>query len=146
MKTFAGGLLTLVLFTALAAPAVAQETPSLDLGGFIKKTHLHQIAGGTTVALAVATGAAALLGWDGHPLLGYATLGAGAATLSLGLTAYSDRLPEVWPHALLMGLAETGWALNAFVLEPGSLPHKVTGALSIASLAGAIVAIVLING
>jgi hypothetical protein len=78
--------------------------------------------------------------------LGYSTLGAGAITLSLGLTAFSDRLDEVWPHAVLMGLAETGWALNAFVLEPGSLPHKITGAASLVSLAGAIVAIVLING
>jgi hypothetical protein len=146
MKTLARGLLSLVLLAGAVAGAAAQETPSLDLGGFIQKNHLHQIAGGTTVALALATGTAALLGWEGHPILGYSTLGAGAITLSLGLTAFSDRLDEVWPHAVLMGLAETGWALNAFVLEPGSLPHKITGAASLVSLAGAIVAIVLING
>lgn len=146
MKIIAGGLLALALFAGTAAPVAAEETPSFDLGGFVRTNHLHVIAGYTTLGLALATGTAAVFEWPVHPYLGYTTMGSGLITLALGLTAYSNRLDEVWPHVLFVGLAETGWLLNAFVWEPGSLPHKITGAASIASLAAGYVAIRLING
>ncbi len=146
MKFIAGGFLALILCAGVAAPAAAEETPSLDLGGFVRDNKLHVWAGYTTLTLAVATGTAAIFEWPVHPYFGYATMATGLVTLALGLTAYSNRLDEVWPHALLVGLAETGWLLNAFVWEPGSLPHRITGAASIASLGLGYLAIRLING
>lgn len=154
MHLFTRGALAALLTAVLALPAWAQDAPTaadagitgFDLGKTVRQTHLHQIFGFTTLGLAVATPTAALLHWEGHPILGYTMMGTGLATLALGLTAYGDQLDEVWPHAAFMALAETGWLLNAFVLEPGSLPHKINGALSLVNLAAGFTAILLIRG
>lgn len=131
-----------------AAPAMAQDQggEAFNARIFIRENGLHVWGGYTTLTLAAATGTAALAGWDAHPYLGYATMGTGAVTLSLGLLAYPDKLDRIWPHVLLMGVAETCWMLNAFVWEPGSLPHRVTGVTSLVSLGAAYVAIRLIEG
>src|SRR5579872_3900 len=93
-----------------------------DPRAFIIKNHAHEIGGVTTLALAGLTGIAGgtlaagqTLGGKLPPVhgaLAYSTIGAGALTLAMGLTAYSDRLDEIWPHAMFMGLAETGFILN----------------------------------
>ena len=138
----------------LSAQDNASETPLWDPRLFIIENHLHQISGGVTIGAAALTGAAGIAAASGadwsalpsvHWALAYTTIAAGAATLALGLTAYSDRLDKVWPHVLFMGLAETGFILNAFVLEHGSLPHKITGAASITSLGLGLVSIILIT-
>ncbi len=136
-------------------PATEQPAPAWDAKQFIMKTHAHEISGVTTLTLAALTGAAGITlaatnTTSGpfpivHGALAYGTIAAGALTLGLGLTAYSDRLDEVWPHALFMGAAETGMIVNAFVLTPGSLPHRITGAASITSLGLGLLSIILIK-
>jgi len=155
MKRF---LIIVCLWAGLGWTVSAQDTdsatPNWDPQKFIMKNHLHQISGATTIALATLTGVAGITmaaGVDSpallptHRALAIGTIVAGATTLGLGLTAYSDRLDTVWPHALFMGLAETGFILNAAVLEPGSLPHRITGVASITSLGLGLLSIILIT-
>ncbi|MEI8095105.1 MAG: hypothetical protein WCG80_12905 [Spirochaetales bacterium] len=158
--------------TLLAAPLSAQEAVAAsdvpaptnllaDAAEFVKSTHLHQIAGGTTILLAGATGVAGVAsaldwdvpgGWVTHKALAGGTILAGAGTLALGLTAYSDRLDEVWPHAALMGLAELGWIVSASLADTeagpnpqGVLVHRVAEGVSTASLIAGLAAMILIN-
>jgi hypothetical protein len=141
--------------SAQANPASDNPPPAWDAKQFILKNHVHEIAGVTTLSLAALTGVAGATlfatntrsgPWPiVHGALAYSTIAAGAATLTLGLTAYSNRLDEVWPHALLMGLAESGFIVNAFVLKPGSPPHEITGAASITTLGLGLLSIVLIK-
>lgn len=132
----------------------ASATPNWDPQQFIMNNHLHQISGATTIALATLTGVAGITMAAGvespallpvHRAMALGTIVAGATTLGLGLTAYSDQLDTVWPHALFMGLAETGFVLNALVLTPGSLPHRITGVASITSLGLGLLSIILIK-
>jgi hypothetical protein len=147
-----------------AAPSSDVPAPKDLLGDaakFVKTTHLHQIAGGTTLLLAGLTGAAGVsmaVGWDvpggwiTHKALAGGTILAGAGTLALGLTAYSDRLSEVWPHAALMGLAELGWIVSATFADTGAganpqgvMLHRVAEGISTSSLVAGLVAIILLN-
>jgi len=155
-------ILVALLLSSLATAVFAQEAsdasanaPLWDVRQVIVQNHIHQISGATTLVAAALTGTAGValaagVDWSAlpsvHGALAYTTLAAGATTLALGLTAYSDRLDRVWPHAMFMGLAETGFMLNAFVLEPGSLLHRITGAASITSLGLGLLSIILING
>lgn len=143
-------------WTAGAQQQVPADTPApvWDARQFIIKNHIHQISGVTALTAAAFTGVAGASlaytnGFSGlkqiHHALALTTVATTGITLALGLTAYSDRLDEVWPHAALMGLAETGFILNAFVLEPGSTPHRITGAVSITSLFAGLAAIIVIK-
>lgn len=160
MKRAFGTVLMLMLGWSLSAQTVQPLADSSDPSGsgwdvrqFIKKNHVHEISGITTLSLAALTGAAGIALASGaswisppvHGALAYGTIAAGAATLGLGLTAYSNRLDEVWPHALLMGVAETGMIVNAFVLKPGSTPHRITGAASITAMGLGLLSIILIK-
>ncbi len=138
-----------------APPAGDKPASAWDPKAFIIKNHAHEIAGVTTLAVATLTGIAGGTLATGqtfggklppiHGALAYSTIGAGAITLAMGLTAYSDRLDEVWPHAMFMGLAETGFLLNGFVLKPGSLPHEINGAVAITNLGLGLLSILLIK-
>jgi hypothetical protein len=142
------------LWAQMVDPA-PDPAPGWDPKSFIIKNHVHEISGITTLSLATLTGIAGVTLATGHDFggvlpkvhgaLAYGTIAFGAVTLGLGLTAYSDRLDEVWPHAAFMGLAETGMIVNAFVLKPGSLPHRITGAASITSLGLGLLSIILIK-
>lgn len=157
MKRIAVALIMVMGFcTTLSAQegGSSDSTPNWDPRLFIIENHLHQISGGMTILAATLTGAAGIslaagVDWSAlpavHGALGYTSLTLGATTLALGLTAYSNRLDRVWPHALLMAVGETGMVLNAFVLERGSLPHRITGAVSVASLGLGLVSIILIS-
>ena len=145
----------LVLLTALLSSPLSAQDLLGDAGQFVRENHLHQISGFTTLALAGTTGAlgvsmiSGLLDRDTgagiHGALAAGTILAGATTLGLGLTAYSQRLEKVWPHVALVGLAEVGWIVNATLLTPGSTEHQITGALSISSLVAGVVAIILLT-
>ena len=143
----------LVIFLAAAplaaqsnesAPAETDEAPTPTAAEWIQQTGIHKIFGYTTLGLAGTTGIMAFVDADIHRPLAYATLGSALTTSVLGAIGYWDYRDIVWPHFLFMGLAETGFALNAFVLEPGSTAHTITGALSYGFLAAGYVAIQLI--
>jgi len=125
-----------------------------DLGTFIAANHLHQISGGSTILLAVLTMTSGfVLASNGrrptlrtvHKGLAYAAALLGAVTVGLGATAFHDRVHEVWPHLLFMVLAELGLLLTAFVLKPGSVPHRVAGAASVVSLVTGLVIIIVLT-
>ncbi len=122
------------------AHAQYRRTPSEWVG----ETGAHKIAGAVTLGLAATT---AILGAleveDVHPAFAYATLASSAVTVSLGTIGYGKYWKSVWPHPLMNMLAVTGYALTAFVLEPGSPEHIATGATSVGLMCGAVLYIAL---
>lgn len=135
-------LLFALLFLPLQIAAQAEEdAPALTASEWIQSTGIHKVFGYASLGLATTAAATALLAPEVHPPFAYATLGSALVATTLGAIGYWDYRDIVWPHFLFMGLAETGFALNAFVLEPGSSAHKVTGILSYALMAAGYVAI-----
>lgn len=139
LRRFSIGLLLLLAVPSLLS---AQEG---SLRNWIIRTNAHRIGGYATLGLASTTAALGLLGVEVHPYFGYTTAGFSATAAIMGTIAYSDRLRRIWPHAVLNGLATTGFLLNAFVWEPGSRAHVATGIASVSSLAGAYISIVLLT-
>jgi hypothetical protein len=137
--------LVLVLILALVTPALVTAEESLDLGQFIRRSGAHKIGGYVTLGLAVTTVGLGLLRYPVHPYLGYATVGFAATASIAGTIAYKDQLPVIWPHAVLNGLAVTGFAVNAFFLEGGSPAHIATGLGSLALMGAAYTSIILIT-
>jgi hypothetical protein len=142
-------LMFLLLFLAagmLSAEEGTQNDESrFDLGRVIRQNNLHRIGGYFTLGMVAATGTAGVLGLDIHPVLGYATLASAGMSSIAGSIAYRDRLETVWPHLLLNGVGIGALVLNAFVLEPGSVEHRLSGAVAAGSFAGAYISIILIN-
>lgn len=140
-------VLMVIVFTLFIASAWGQESdePEFDLGRFIRQNNIHKIGGYTSMGLTVATGVAGLVGWEGHPFLGYSALGSSVISSVAGIIAYNDRLDVVWPHVAFNGIAITAMALNAFVLEPGSLEHRISGITATAAYAGSLISIFAIN-
>ena len=136
--------LILVLVLVLLTPTLVTAQESGGVGQLIRRTGAHKIGGYVTLGLAVTTVGMGLLGYEVHPYLGYATAGFAATAAIAGTIAYSDLLPVIWPHAVLNGLAVTGFVLNAFVFEGGSPAHIATGLSSAALLGAAYAAILLI--
>ncbi len=122
-----------------------EETEPFDFAQWIDRTGAHRIAGYATLGVATTTMILGLSGVDVHPYFGGATAGLAITTATLGTIAYHDRLSVVWPHALLNGIAATGFLLNAFVFEGGSPAHITSGIVSVASLYGAYAAIMIIT-
>lgn len=117
----------------------------MNLARFIRSNNIHRIGGYASLGLMTATGVTGLLGWEGHPYLGYASLGSAALSSIAGTIAYSDRIERVWPHMLFNALGVTGLFLNAFVLEPGSIEHRISGAAAMGSFAAGYISIILIT-
>jgi hypothetical protein len=139
-------IVLLVLALLLVSSGLfAQSGGDGDFGRFIRENNLHRIGGYVSLGLVAATGTAGFLGLDFHPVLGYAALGSAAVSSLAGTLAYSHRIDEVWPHMLLNGIGIGAMVLNAFVLEPGSTEHRISGIVAAGSFAGAYVTIILIT-
>ena len=138
-------LLIITLFLSLAVPGISQAQDTGGLSEWIDRTGIHRIAGYSAMGLALTTATLGAIGLDIHPIFGRITPIVAAATVVLGSIAYYDRISVIWPHMLLHGLATTGFTLNALVFEGGSPAHIASGIISIASMAGAFVAIRLIT-
>jgi len=137
----------LVLMIAMGTMLSAEEKDDFNFGlsEVIIEKNLHRIGGYTTLGLLAATGTAGFTGWEGHPYLGYSTLGSAALSSIMGTIAYKDLLPVIWPHVLFNSVGITGLVLNTFILEPGSLEHKVSGAAAMSSFAAGYVSIIIIT-
>jgi len=134
----------LALLVTLPAMAFADEGPSFSQT--LRRSGAHQISGYVTLGLATTVAVMGFLGSDLHPGFGWGLAGGSAVTLALGSISYSDRLPEIWPHAVLASLATTGFFINALGVFPyGSQEHVIVGASSAGLLAGAYIAIVLLT-
>jgi hypothetical protein len=137
-------LLILVLLVTLPALALADDGPSFSQT--LRQSGAHQISGYVTLGLATTVAVMGFLGSELHPVAGWGLAGGSAVSLALGSISYRDRLPEIWPHAVLASLATTGFFLNALGVFPfGSQEHVIVGATSAGLLAGAYVAIVLLT-
>jgi hypothetical protein len=136
--------LILALILLLIAPTLLTAQESGGIGQFIRRSGAHKVGGYVTLGLAVTAAGMGLLGFEVHPFLGYATAGFAATAAIAGTIAYSDRLPVIWPHAVLNGLAVAGFVANIF-LPGGSTAHIATGISSVALLGAAYLSIVLIT-
>jgi hypothetical protein len=117
-----------------------------SFGDWIISTNLHKITGYVTLGLVTATAIAGPLGLtDIHPILGYTTLGTALTNSVLGIIAYGGLIDYVWPHLLFNALGEVGLILNAFVWQPGSTEHIITGVASAVSFAAGYVSIILLT-
>ena len=135
--------LTLLATLMLLAPSLVTAGQE-SVGEWIARTGAHKVGGYVTLGLAVTAAGMGLLGVEAHPYLGYATAGFAAGAALAGTLAYKDLLPVVWPHAVLNGLAVTGFTLNAFVFDGGSPAHLATGISSVALLGSSYLSIKLI--
>ncbi|AHC16132.1 hypothetical protein [Salinispira pacifica] len=147
-------VLMLVLLVSLALGGITAQSAEdaddsrerdMSLARFIRSNNIHRIGGYTSLGLMTATGVTGMLGWEGHPYLGYASLGSAALSSIAGTIAYSDRIDRVWPHMLFNALGVSGLFLNAFILEPGSIEHRLSGAAALGSFAAGYISIILIT-
>lgn len=136
-------MLVLVLLLVVTATAPAQQPG--PAARWIDDSNIHRIFGYATLGVATVTAGLGLFGVEVHPYFGLATAGLSVASTSLGIIAYRDRLGYAWPHATLNALATTGFMLNAFVFEGGSLPHISSGIASLVTMYGAYGAIILLT-
>lgn len=138
--------LVIVLLLAVLLPAVSFAQDGQSFSQTLRRSNAHQISGFVTLGLATTVAVMGLVGSELHPAFGWGLAGSSAVSVALGSLAYRDRLPEVWPHAVLASLATTGFFLNALGVFPyGSPEHVITGATSAGLLAGAYLAIFLIT-
>ncbi|NCN05602.1 MAG: hypothetical protein GW949_08215 [Spirochaetales bacterium] len=109
---------------------------------WIRMTGIHRVAGYVALASALGAGITAIAAPNIHPPFAYAALGTALTSSALGAIGYWEYRDIAWPHFLLMGLAEAGFAMNAFgVFEPGSTAHRVTGISSLAAMTAGYIAI-----
>lgn len=126
--------------------AEADPADSITISQWVRESGAHQIAGYSSLALATTTATLGLLGYaEIHPYFGAATAAFSVSAATLGLIGYHDYLSFAWPHAVLNGLAATGFLLNAFVFEGGSPAHITSGLTATASMIGAISYIVIVT-
>jgi hypothetical protein len=137
-------VVVLVVFIALA-PAAASAQEGGGIGSWIRRSGIHPVGGYITLGLATTTAVLGVLESQYHPYVAAGTAVSAGVAVSLGLTAYGDQLSVYWPHALLAGLATTGFLTNALILQGGSPAHIATGATSVAVLYGAVTAILLLT-
>jgi len=139
--------LTVLVAGALLCVGVPQQLHAQQqrtAAEWVVESQAHRIAGYVTLGLAATTAVLGILEADDvHQGFAYATTGASAVTLSLGVIGYGRSWKSVWPHILMNALAVTGYALNAFVLEGGSPGHIATGASSIGLMGAAVLYIAL---
>ena len=137
MRKKAGMVFAAVILWGLFVPAGA-DAQQLNLGSWVRETGAHKIAGYAGFGLAVTTVTLGALESGAHPYFGLATAGVTVSATGLGLIGYGENLSVAWPHAVLNGIAATGFLLNAFVLEGGSPAHIASGIAATASMTGAI--------
>lgn len=137
--------LLVVLVLLILVPAIASAQQTGPVARWIDDSNIHRIFGYATLGVATVTAGLGLFGVEVHPYFGAATAGLSVTTASLGIIAYRDRLSYAWPHATLNALAATGFLLNAFVFEGGSLPHITSGIAGLVSMYGAYGAIILLT-
>ncbi len=145
-------LLIALMLTIALSPLAAEGGESGDgergaagLGQVIRRNDLHQIGGYVSLGLVAATGVSGLLGFEYHSIIGYAALGSAFTSSLAGSIAYLDRIDEVWPHMLFSAVGIGAMVANAFILEKGSLEHRLSGVAATASFAAGYVSIILIT-
>jgi hypothetical protein len=129
----------------LIVPSAASAQESGSLGQWVRESGAHQIAGYATLGLSVTTATLGLLRVDVHPVFGAATATFSFSAATLGLIGYRQHLSYAWPHAVLNGVAATGFLLNAFAFEGGSRAHITSGLTATASVIGAVSYIIAVT-